>query len=102
VLLRSLQQVRTAIELEPSLPIRALLIVAWALAARVGDVQKMLKSRLTLTGTQLTATYVVGKTVARRGPYSCSTTLAPEHAAQVARWLETRRVKKSHIRTTRA
>jgi hypothetical protein len=85
-------EVQQAIAMEPSLPVRVALILAWAAAGRTGDIQKLTKSTTFLAPNgQVTITYTAGKTVSARGPYSITTAaLRPADATLVQRWLDTR------------
>ena len=53
---------------------RAAIAVCWLTAGRGGDVLKLRKDDITLTGNKLMITWKRGKTVGRRGPYTVSTT----------------------------
>jgi integrase len=91
------EQVNEAIRLEPHLPIRVLLVLTWAAAARVGDLQKLHVSNLKLpdleneTTSGVVITYTTTKTSKSTGVRTITTgPLSPSHMALVRRWIATR------------
>jgi integrase len=84
-------KVTAAIALCKSLPVRVAMILAWALAGRVGDVLRLRREDVVLADDgQLTATYRQHKTLLSRGPYAVKTRVTPVHMALVRQWLEQR------------
>lgn len=58
---------------------RCAVLIAWLSAARVGDTLQLRKHDVTLTGNQMHITWMKGKTIARRGPYSITTIVPDNH-----------------------
>ena len=57
---------------------RAVILVAWVTAARVGDTLKLRKMDVSLTGRKMMVTWARGKTVEKRGAYTVHTMVPPE------------------------
>lgn len=86
----TVQQVQNAVSKEADPEVKALLLLSWLVAGRTGDVQKLLVSSIVITGETLRVTYLQGKTVQKRGPYSVTTSLRPADALILNAWLNTR------------
>ena len=57
---------------------RAIILLSWLTAARVGDALKLRACDITIINHHLTVTWHEGKTVAKRGPYTVTTTIPSE------------------------
>jgi integrase len=71
---------------EESLPVKAAMVMAWAVAGRVGDILRLRTQDAQLAGVTLTVTYRQHKTLVARGPYSVATELSATEAEIVGRW----------------
>jgi len=90
------QHIIDAIARTQSLPVRAVIALAWAVAGRVGDITRLLLRDTQLIDRQLTITYRHHKTMVTKGPYSITTTLEAEDARVLRKWLEQRRQGAEH------
>jgi len=64
------ESVKKAIRNTPSLPLRVIIMLAWATAARIGDVLRLRTTDLKIDKKRLQITWRLTKTVAVRGPYT--------------------------------
>jgi integrase len=62
------------------------MVMAWAVAGRVGDILRLRTQDAQLAGVTLTVTHRQHKTLVARGPYSVATELSATEAEIVGRW----------------
>jgi integrase len=86
----TLAQAKAAVRLEPSLPVRAVLVLAWATCARVGCVLQLARQDVAMTPDGMSVTFRRGKGVRTRGPYTVHTVLSAPWRALLVRWLASR------------
>jgi len=86
----SFEQILKVLRKTTSLPMRALIMTAWATAGRVGDCTKLKKSDIVVTPKVLQVTWRRGKTVGSRGPYTVSVAPPAEWLTTISKWCETR------------
>ena len=96
----SYEVVRRAVQRTSSLPVRAVLVLAWLSCARVGDILKLKKEDVTITpravgateGTRMSVTFKRGKTVkAKAGAYTVHVVAPDPFLAVLEKWLPQRR-----------
>jgi integrase len=91
----SLQEVKTALSLEPCLPTAAAIIIAWSTAARTGCVLQLDRADVAVNGDRsLSVRFRRGKSARIRGPYTVHTAPLEETMfRRLERWLAGRRTK---------
>lgn len=92
----SYEDIRKALGLEQSLPVRVILILAWIVCGRIGDILQLMCTDVIvrLNGeneAELTLTFRRGKTIQVRGAFTVHASIPVEWARTVIRWKEQRR-----------
>lgn len=90
------EDIRKALAMEMSLPVRVALIISWIVCGRIGDVLQLMCSDLNVNlrgtaGPELTLTFRRGKTIQVRGAFTVHTSIPVEWARTILRWKEQRR-----------
>ena len=86
-------EIRQAIRMEGSLPIRVAMALSWCACSRVGDTLKLMTADVTINKEAQTMrlTWRRGKTVGRTQPFTIATKIPQEWADMIERWAATRR-----------
>lgn len=89
----SLTETSKALALEPSLPNRVAIILAWVTCARVGCILQLKVEDIStsLTDNTISVTFRRGKSVRTRGPYTVHSAVTPAWMTTINRWIATRK-----------
>lgn len=89
----SLTETSKALALEPSLPHRVAIILAWVTCARVGCILQLKVEDIStsLPDNTISVTFRRGKSVRTRGPYTVHTAVTTAWMATINRWIATRK-----------
>ncbi len=76
-------------------PMRILLLLAWCLAARIGDLTKLKLHDIVWHGQDLVVTWRSGKTISARGPFTVAVQPPPAWRQQMERYFDRRQAERA-------